>query len=272
MANALSRRALLAWNTAVAIAALGATRTIGAPMTPRPGLPPTEKMHLVLKAWDLARDLNYFYPVPPVPSDVIAQAEAALGYLLPESMRTLYMVHNGGGYLGGNVNQWPLLPTDDNPLAIMTGTQQLREWQWDLPPELLVFGDDGSDGTFGLWMDKRTQPEPFVVEVDGTGGAFAIVGDDLASFLLGRSAYYLMLYSDYFDPDRALDVLEVPEYLRRNDFDDEHYYDIQRWANPGLPDVDPNSRDVWWTPQQIQEYLVQLASRLQPTSEAEPGT
>ena len=250
------RRAFLAASMAIAACsnriARGQEATM-APITQNPS--PAEKMQRVLKAWELAAELNYDYPVPAASLDMLAEAEQSFGYRLPESMRRLYLAHNGGGYLGGNVGHWPLFPYEGNPLAITTGTAQLREWNWTLPSEMLVFGDDGSDGTYCLWMEKSADREPIVVETVDAGGSFAVVGDDLASFLIGRSAYYLLLYADYFDPTNALDTLEVPNELRGTDLDDEHYHAVWRWANPNIPDADPNSYDRWWTPAQIREFV-----------------
>jgi hypothetical protein len=214
-----------------------------------------EKIERVLRAWDLANELNYVYPVPSPTPEMIAQAEMELGYRLPESARALYSVHDGGWYLGGNIVIARLFPDGENSIGLTAGTEQLREWGWTLPPELLVFGGDGSDGTYGLWIETTADREPIVVETIDVGGSFAVVGDDLASFLVGRSAYYLLLYADYFDPTQALDTLEVPNELRGTDLDDEHYQAIWRWANPNLPDADPNSYDRWWTPAQIREFV-----------------
>ena len=257
MTFAGTRRASLAAGLTAAAGPIRIARGEGATVTPTTeGISPTEKMQRVLKAWELSKELHYEYPVPAATSETLTEAERVLGYHLPESMRTLYLTHNGGGFLGGNVNHWPLFPFDENPLAITTGTAQLREWNWDLPPELLVIGDDGSDGTYGLWIDDPLSLEPIVLEVDGTGGAFAVVGDDLASFLVGRSAFYLLGYaSNGLDLTATLDTLEVPSELRRMDLGDEQYHAVFRWANPNLPEIDPDSYDMWWTPEQMREYV-----------------
>jgi SMI1-KNR4 cell-wall len=250
------RRAFLAASMAIAACSNRIARDQEATMAPITQNPsPAEKMQRVLKAWELAAELNYDYPVPAASPEMLAEAEQALGYRLPESTQVLYSVHDGGWYLGGNIVIERLFPDGENSIGLTAGTEQLREWGWTLPSELLVFGGDGSDGTYGLWMEKSADREPIVVETVDAGGSFAVVGDDLANFLVGRSAYYLLLYADYFNPTNALDTLEVPNELRGTDLDDEHYHAVWRWANPNLPDADPNSYDRWWTPAQIREFV-----------------
>jgi hypothetical protein len=187
---------------------------------------------------------------------MLDEAEQALGYRLPESMRTLFLAHNGGWYLGGNIVIERLFPDAANSIGLTVGTEQLREWGWTLPSELLVFGGDGSDGTYGLWIETTADREPIVVETIDVGDSFSVVGDDLASFLTGRSAFYLLLYtSDGFELDPALDVLDVPLELRDMDLGDEQYDAVWRWANPNLPAVDRDSNDAWWTPDQMREFV-----------------
>jgi hypothetical protein len=256
MTIAMTRRAVLATGLAAAAEPIRIARAEGATVTPTTkGLSPTEKMQRVLKAWELAAELNNDYPVRAASLEMIAEAEKQLGYSLSESMRALYLAHDGGWYLGGNIVLEPLFPKEEEGLSVTSGVGQLRAWDWPLPDDVLVVGGDGGDGTHGLWISDFAGREPIVVETVDAGESFAVVGDDLASFLVGRSAYYLLLYSDYFDPERALDVLEVPNDLRRTDFDDEHYYAVRAWANPNLPDIDPESNDVWWTPDQVREFV-----------------
>jgi len=254
---------LLAAGMATAASPIRIAKGEGATVTPTTeGLSPTEKMQRVLKAWELSKELNYEYPIPAAPPEKLVEAERALGYRLPESMRTLYLTHDGSEYLGGNIGYWPLFPNERTELAITTGTQQLREWDWPLPPDVLVFGDDGSDSTHCLWIEEGSDREPIVVETVDAGEMFALAGDDLASFLVGRSAFYLLMYaSDGFDLTAALNALEVPNELRGIDLDDELYHDVWRWANPNLPDMDPNSYDRWWTPDKVREYVANRERR-----------
>ena len=251
------RRAFLAASMAIAACsnriARGQEVTM-APITQNPS--PTEKMQRVLKAWELAAELNYDYPVPAASPEMLAEAEQALGYRLPESTRVLYSVHDGGWYLGGNIVIERLFPDRENSIGLTAGSEQLREWGWTLPSELLVFGGDGSDGTYGLWIETTADRESIVVETIDVGDSFSVVGDDLASFLTGRSTFYLLMYtSDGFELAPALDVLDVPFELRDMDLGDEQYNAVARWANPHLPDADPNSYDRWWTPAQIREFV-----------------
>src|SRR5687768_298135 len=97
---------------------------------------------------------------------------------------------------------------------MVNASEQLREWEWPIPPEMLVFGADGGDSVYGVWLAAGDTREPIVVECLEASD-LTIVGDDLASFLTSRTAYYLILFaSDGYDLLPALDVLGIPEELR----------------------------------------------------------
>jgi hypothetical protein len=70
----------------------------------------------------------------------------------------------------------------------------------------------------------------------------AVVGDDLASFLVGWTAYYLLVVGDETDTRAAVAALGVPDELRSLDEggSDDELFAVLRWANPGLPDPRPD--------------------------------
>jgi hypothetical protein len=82
-----------------------------------------------------------------------------------------------------------------------------------------------------------------VIELDISGDPYALAGTDLAPFLKGRTAYYLILLDA--DPS-ALDALGVPEPLRvqAEEADNDLYYALREWADPELrdPRADPYAR------------------------------
>jgi hypothetical protein len=205
----------------------------------------------------------------------IADAEAALGRTFPDDVKTLYSTYNGGDFIGGNVQFDPLFPTkygelwpqyaNDASLAemesfgVVTAGDEFREYGFPVPPELVMLGSNGSESWYGIWLPVEGNHRPVVVEV-GEGferDALAIVGDDLASFLAGHCAYYLLLYlGDGFDLVPALDALGVPEVLRRAD-DEDLYFDLLTWANPNLPDKRPSVYGGrHWTPEEINEFTL----------------
>lgn len=207
----------------------------------------------VIIAWALATPVSYGSPGGASPA-ALADAERLLGYALPPALRELYAAYDGGGFLGNNINLLPLLPTMGHELALTTTSDLLREWQWDIPPELLIFGDNGSEVSYGLWLHEPRVQDPLVVAL-GEGEGLAVVGDSLAGFLAGHSAFYLLLIATHgYDPVPALDALGVPARLRSFDpMDDALYNRLLNWANPNLPDKEPDPYARGMTRDQIND-------------------
>jgi hypothetical protein len=214
-----------------------------------------EPLSYVLRAWDLSSELHE--PAPAASRDEVAHAEHALGRSLPDTARALYSTTNGGSFLNGNFNLHPLLPDpkDEAALSLTTASGLLRSWEWPVPEDLVVFGDNGAGEQFGLWLPDE-EARPLVVEVgqvfDEPG--LAIVGDDLGRFLLGWTAYYLSLLGDECDTSGAVDALGLPRELRALDdgCTDEEFFAILRWANPGLSRL-PDPYDQGITAEQVRQ-------------------
>jgi hypothetical protein len=274
----LSRRTLLSGGIAAGIAgvrpALIDAQESHPPMTEATPTP-VEKMQRVLKAVELFGEL--------VPSakdargasgEEIAQAERLLGHSLPETMRQLYLAHDGSQRI---VTCWPLIADGDDALSVVRGSAGYRIWHWPVPTEMMLFADDGSESALGLWKANESEIEPIVVEL---GECFeepclAVVGDDLASFLLGRAAIYFVLEgSDWNDTGPMIEALGIPVELRKPGREfigttqdihgnsigveyvgEEAYLDLIRWANPGLPDPDPDPYRRSWSVDQINEFV-----------------
>lgn len=128
-----------------------------------------------------------------------------------------------------------------------------------LPGELVVFGSDGSDGLFGLWLPKGRSPDAQVpiLEIGEGGEGFALAGTDIVSFLMARTAQYLLV----LEADTgALDALAFPLELRARweqmeaqlragadsgdpellQADTRFAADVVAWADPDLPDYSPD--------------------------------
>jgi hypothetical protein len=107
-----------------------------------------------------------------------------------------------------------------------------------------MIGGNGSDDLFGLWLPGDDEARPLAVQVGETfePASFAVVGDDLESFLAGWTAYYLLLLGDEIDVGPALDALGVPAQLRvqSSGLGDEDLDALLAWASPHLPDVHPD--------------------------------
>jgi hypothetical protein len=199
------------------------------------------RLERVLAAWRAAPSVND--PNPGASDADLATAQERLGRKLPASAAALYRALNGGYMLEGNLNLLPLL-SDSDKLALTTASRLLRSWDWPIPDELVVFGDEGADVQYGLWLPASGEGRPIVVAVGAVfeERSFAIVGDDLPGFLLARTAYYLLLLGDDEDTTEAVEALSLPEHLRtlEDDGSDEEHDALLQWANPGLPDPHPD--------------------------------
>jgi hypothetical protein len=167
-------------------------------------------------------------------------------------MRALYAMSDGLSLLHGNLNIHPLR-AHKTALGLIgssgvTLSEELREWEWRIPGELVIFGDNGGDESFGLWLPTSRSPaDPVpVIEIAEGGEAaveveerdgFAVVGTDLPKFLAGWSAYYLLLLEA---DTAALEALRVPERFWNREADDLLMSDLLAWADPQLPDRDPH--------------------------------
>jgi len=150
-------------------------------------------------------------------------------------MIDLYSHCDGGDILEGNLQLYPL---DGSDFSVTKSSSFLRNNQWPIPEELVVFAGDGTGDSFGLWLPTAEHHAPLVIEVGGIfeEGSFAIVGTSLSAFLRGRTAYYLLLLEC---PAQALDALEVPRSLRAgaDELGDDEYDALARWSDPGLPQL-----------------------------------
>jgi hypothetical protein len=189
----------------------------------------------VLESWRLsAADAN---PNPPATEVEIAAAEHELARALPESLRSFYAEANGGSFLDGNLSIEPLR-VDQRFAGLVGLTNDVRQQQGNVPPELVLFGGDGSDQYVGLWLRSKTPSSDAPVIQRPLGDTpLAIAGTSLCAFLTGRTAYYLLLIEA---PVAALDAIAVPDELRHVEPDDELFAHIRTWADPGLADSRPD--------------------------------
>lgn len=192
-------------------------------------------------------------PAPPATEDEIARAEDALGFRLPPSMRLLYRTYNG---LQTAIIFDPLFAVPEHP-SLVASTSLMRSHGFPVTDGMFVFGGNGSEEWSALWKpDNSGLLEPIVVSFhEDSEPAWAIVGDDLGSYLLGHlAAAYALEAVDHWDVSDTLDVLGLPEDLRIRPveygiyldpltgeewptmtFDEGLYGRIIRWANPEMP-------------------------------------
>ncbi len=231
----------------------------------------------LIDSW-AASDPSHTWSPPAIEAEIRA-AEEKIGSPLPSSLRELYGFFNGGNDTLGQLFFYRLQPTPDDLLGLTNATQMYIEWGWCNPQEVLLFADEGASDVYGIWLPE-TNSEVFrqpIIEVGAIHeeGCMDVVGTNLESFLLGRSAYYLMqseiralthieiAVEDGKDPTNALkqlkqiqtalEMLQVPQHLRTEPFYatyeeqfgsdaasdwnvNHHFCQLRKWADPLLPE------------------------------------
>ena len=188
----------------------------------------------LVEAWRLSSELHELSAG--ASEAELAAVEAELGRSLPEAARALYRLTDGASLLGGNLNVYPLRAAE---LGLVAASEWLRSVEWTIPEELVVFGNNGADDSFGLWLPRgRRDDDPAPVIKIGEGGeGFAVAGTSLVPFLTGWSAYYLLLLEA---DGSALSALGVPQRLWDAKLDEELFAELVGWADPDLPDPNPD--------------------------------
>ena len=197
-----------------------------------------------------ASDPSYTWN-PPATEAEIRAAEEKIGSVLPSSLRELYQFSNGDDIVDA-VFLFPLHPNNISSLGLSNSTAMLKEWSWHNPPEILLFATNGLSEAYGIWLpetDREVFKQPIIEVAPTDEGCMGVVGTNLTSFLLGRSAYHLIFEIDSEEPDAAnklerlqtaLDMLQVPQMLRHVEWfggdDVRHLVQIIKWADPLLPD------------------------------------
>jgi hypothetical protein len=190
----------------------------------------------VLDSWELSASVHQVGD--PAGEGEITAVEREVGRRLPEALWTIYRHADGVSLFSGNLRLYPL--RDPQGFGLADAADVLRREGWQIPEELLLFGDDGAGTVYGLWLPRDAPPgAPVpVVAVAETfePGCLAVVGTDLTAFLAGISAYYIQLIDA---PTSALDALGVPADLR--DAQEPNAAALRRWADPtlGNPESDP---------------------------------
>lgn len=190
----------------------------------------------------------------PASAQDFARAEVALGRPLPLDLKLIYGFSNGMGLMHGNLVFDELAGGD---ASLVQNGDKLREWGWPIPDELLVFGGNGGDELFGLWYPNEAFPDwrtPVVIvgAIFEEERNFALAGTDLAPFLRAWSGHYLQISDD--SPVEALDVLDLPQSLRPID-DSKGLVPYFEWADPLLPDLDPNPYERGLTEHELVDLL-----------------
>lgn len=184
----------------------------------------------ILDAWAATEGMHQ--PNSAAASDSVTAAQHVIGRLLPQAFHELYLAHDGGRWLNGDLSLMPL--DDGSELSVTRASATHRRWDWPVPDEVVVFGNDGCGDPFGLWLPS-VEARPLVVRIGAIfePGCMGIVGQDLSAFLRARTAYYLLPPDD--TTTAGLDALDVPKKLRTNDLDETAFTQIVEWASPTVP-------------------------------------
>lgn len=200
---------------------------------PRTSIPDLEPL---VECWYQSKSHHEFSPG--ASDEEIIRAEDSLKRRLPKVLRAIYEMSNGLSLVGGNLNFEPLESSDDSELTLVSLSSMLQEWNWSVPEELLLFGNDGGDSQFGLWLPEGeafVDDCPVIELVETEVMAFA--GTSLCRFLKGRTAFYLLHEAA---AAKSLDALGLPAGLRKEDPDDDDAVRIAQWADPGAPYLLPD--------------------------------
>jgi len=199
----------------------------------------------IATAWSLSMERPWGGPWHEFPAGAtesqLKDAEAKLGRSLPPAFRALYRFSDGMSLVDGNLNIRPLDTGDD--MCLVAHSDFLRGCDWPIPDELVVFGDNGSDDLFGVWLPRDGAPEaPHPIICVGSifeAGSFAVYGTDLPRFLRAWCGFYLLAFAE--EPCPALDALGLPMNIREGERDsDEAFAACFAWADPGLPHIPPD--------------------------------
>ena len=164
--------------------------------------------------------------------------EQALGRRLPPELRGFLEHAADQELLRGNLRIYAIAPAagDDEALTLSTASDLLRSWDWPVPDEMVIFGDNGQGDSFGLWLPRDGGARPIVVQIGEVfeDACLAVVGDDLDSFVRGWTDYYTQ--------------------LNERDLGDDDFYEILGRANPRLPDPRPDPYERGLTAAQVDVF------------------
>ena len=221
----------------------------------------------LLDAW---RSAGAYHDVQtPATEAEIQAAEAKIGATLPNLLREVYQLFNGGW--AWELEFFTALEPKPYFYSLTDGNEKFIEYGWHIPKEIRLFAGMGGEETFGIWLPKTGNPiynHP-IIEVGELHdeGCMGVVATNLLSFLRGWSAFQFVmeedgelwkveLGEDKDAPNRLkriqtfLDTLEVPQSLRaahHHEDPDENFAQLRKWADPNLPDPAGNSYSQLYT-------------------------
>ncbi|MCM3659578.1 SMI1/KNR4 family protein [Georgenia satyanarayanai] len=209
----------------------------------------------VLRAWRAAgAHVNFGEPADEA---LVARAQSGLGFPLPQEVQDLWAAADGMSLASGDLVLHPLVGPEHR--GVTTASRQLREWDWPVPEELLVLGDNGAEEVIGVWVVPEAR-RTLVVMMGSPSGEpdLAVLGTSLGGFLAAWSAFFLPLGDPGADPAIAdcLAELGAPAPLTSPD-DEEHFLRLLAWASPDLPDPRPDPYERPLSPAELSRLAQQ---------------
>ena len=208
----------------------------------------------LLDAW--IKSGAYHNVHPPATETEIEAAEKKIGATLPNLLREVYSLFNGGWTW--ELGFFPLMPPPEH-FALTNANEKYIEYELPVPQEIRLFAGMGGEEAFAIWLPACSNPifsHPIIEvgELPGEEGCMGLAGTNLVSFLQGWSAYHLVCdeRDEAEDGEKlsqiqtALDMLKVPRSLRGDNFDD-LLTSFKGWADPQLPDPDGHSYNQRYT-------------------------
>ena len=199
-------------------------------------------LQTLINAWNMSG--QYQSINSPVTEAEIQAAEAKIGARLPQTLREVYRLFNGGTSFEMDFLSLEPAPLDDDDRGLTNANEQSIEWGWRLPQEIRLFAPSGCGEDYGIWLSETGNPifnHPIIEVGELSGeGCMGVAGTNLISFLRGWSAFHLIAQElDESKESAFLDTLEVPQSLRaehHHEDPDENFAQLRKWADPLLPD------------------------------------
>jgi len=99
----------------------------------------------------------------PATDEEIIEVETSLKVKFPVLLKELYKYSNGLYAFNGSLQLYPLNSDD---FSILKASDVHRSWDWPVPNEMVLFGDNGQGEPFGLWFSSEDKTKKnFVTQI-----------------------------------------------------------------------------------------------------------
>jgi hypothetical protein len=199
----------------------------------------SRELQEVVAAWAATAEMHLLKPG--ALEDEIGEAESKLGCKLPRDLRALYAMSDGLDLLNGQFVVVPLFRDEEDPYchSLLDYADFLRQSDWHVPQDLLMFGFGGTGEPHGVWLPRDRAATCGVVEIGAIfeSRCMALQATTVGRFLKALTVYTLIAAEEF----EALAPLRVPGRLLEREADERLYAEVLRWADPDQkrPQADP---------------------------------